>query len=355
LRDRVRLVTDPAARAAEWFARLRANGVRGRERRAFEHWQSEAADNAAAYAEIEELWDSIGDSAVEDPIMAMRREALALAPARPERRWLPYGAIAASLVAVFALGAVLMLRAPGGSTGQTAQVAGTGTLGTTLYRTEVGERSTSRLPDGSVVQLNTDTVVRVAYSDGERLIELVRGEAVFEVAKDADRPFIVASGNERVIAHGTQFNVRRRDAVTEVTLIEGKVSVEREGGLLRRAQTAMLRPGQQLVAAEDPAKAFVVRDADVGKVVTWRDGRMSFDGEPLSSVIAEMNRYSTRKLEIADPSLGALPVSGVFKTGSPETFAGALQASFPIVRSVDAKRDTIVLSWNEESRSQSAR
>ncbi|WP_326524021.1 FecR family protein [Sphingomonas sp.] len=340
------LVADPVAAAAGWFARLRAPGAGRREQAALDGWRAENTANDAAYADIQALWDEIGAHAVEDPIMDLRREALALAPVRPERSWRNYGAVAAALIAVIALSVTFFGREAAIPRSGAAEIAALPSPGTdhSLYRTQVGERSTVRLGDGSIVQLNTDSVVRVAYSERERHIELIRGEALFEVAKDAGRAFVVETGGERVIAHGTQFNVRRRDTGIEVTLIEGKVSVERDRGFLRGREIAMLAPGQQLIAS-DVGGDFTVRGADTARVSFWREGRVSFDGEPLSAVVAEINRYSARKLEIADPSLGELRVSGTFKTGSPDTFVAALAASFPVERSYDARDNRIALTW----------
>lgn len=339
-------VPDADAEAAEWFARLRSDQPARRERERFEEWRDSNSDNADAYDRLESLWAEIGESATEDPIMAMRREALALAPAPAARArsWLPAGVIAASLVAVFGMTFFLFSPLSGPVAGK-REAAGTVADNTRLYRTGVGERGRFQLSDGSSIELNTDSQVRVAFTDGERLVELVRGEVLFDVAKDAARPFVVDAKGDRIVAHGTSFNVRQRGEIVEVTLIEGKVSVERERGMFRAPERAMLDPGQQLVATNDTSQAYVIRSTDVAEVSSWREGRLIFDNEPLSRVVAEINRYSERKIELGDPSLGSLRVTGVFKTGSPASFTTALGATFPVDSSADEARNRVILHW----------
>lgn len=340
--SRLHVVPDPEAEAAQWFARLRSDQAGRRDREQFEQWRASSDVNASAYDRLETLWIEIGDSAVEDPIMAMRREALAAAPARPARRWLPVAGVAATL-AVAVLGLTLVSRDAAPLSGN-VEVAGTGSEDVRVYRTGVGEDSKIRLADGSTVELNTDSLVRVDYGGEQRLVELVRGEALFDVAKDPARPFVVDAHGDKIVAHGTSFNVRQRGATVEVTLIEGKVTVERDGGWLRPRQRATLDPGQQLVASEG-SNAFEIRSANGSEVASWREGRVVFDNEPLAKVVAEMNRYSERKIEIDDPTLESLRVTGVFRTGSPAAFTTALGASFPVDMRSDDRRNRVILRW----------
>jgi transmembrane sensor len=346
--SRLHEVPDPEGAAARWFARFRRDDVAGRDRDRFEAWRDEDPSHREAYATVDGLWEELGDYAAESPIIAMRREALAQSVARPTRGWAPYAAVAAMLLLVASFA---FLSLPSYKTAPNGQTILARRDPEPVYRTGVGEHSSIRLADGSTLELNTDTAVRVRFSGRERLVELVRGEAMFNVAKDPNRSFVVEAGGERVTAHGTAFNVRERASGIEITLIEGKVSVARRNASARPLAT--LLPGQQFVAT-DAAGGFHVRPADVGAVSSWRYGRVSFDDEPLANVLLEMNRYSDLKLELGRPDLGSLRISGVFRTGSPDSFAAALSATFPVEAESDTGRNRIVLEPRAEAASRSA-
>ena len=127
-----------------------------------------------------------------------------------------------------------------------------------------------------------------------------------------------------------------------VTLIEGRVSVEPVGDTPHGVRaTRTLVPGEQLVARAD--QPIVVLPADVRQAVSWRTGRLAFSDEPLGEVIEEINRYSNRKVVLADPSLAELRVSGAFRAGSVGSFATAMETAFPV--SAESRGNEIVLSW----------
>jgi transmembrane sensor len=200
---------------------------------------------------------------------------------------------------------------------------------------------------GSKITLNTASAVHADYSGRERRITLVRGEAYFEVAKDATRPFIVVAGSRQVIAVGTVFDVRLQDAKLRVTLVEGKVRVAAtlphpvvgDAGV-RPVSGVTLEAGSALVTQEDGSA--VVEQANLIAATSWRSGKLIIDGESLVEVVAEMNRYSREKLEIANPALERRKVSGVFDTTSGPGFAKALEA-YKIARVIRRTATTITL------------
>ena len=333
-----------ADEAAYWFARMRAPGAT-RERDRFERWLAGDPARAIAYRACESMWDGVRDAAADEEILAMRREALALGP-RPRRvRWEHFAALAATLV-LFLVGGIVLLRdnriAAPGDAAAIAQLREPN-----VYRTAVGQRSSLMLTDGSVVELNTASVIQVDFTEGRREVRLLRGQALFDVAHDSRRPFVVEAAGKRVTALGTRFDVRLESNEMRVTLIEGSVSVERaDGSAAAQADPApvRLRPGEQLIALAD--QPFVVQAANVEHAVSWQSGRVVFSDEPLAEVIEEINRYSERKVVLGDSSLAGLRVSGVFRTGSVDGFVSALDAAFPVEGRLDSSSNTIVLGWD---------
>jgi transmembrane sensor len=192
------------------------------------------------------------------------------------------------------------------------------------------------LSDGSSIVLDTQSRIDVSYSPQQRTVRLVSGQAWFQVAHDAAWPFVVDAGDRRIIALGTAFDVRLddRDDTVRVTLAEGKVAVEAiQSPLIRLIHSAppasVLSPGDLLVVSG--AKPAQSRRADVAKVGSWRQGQIMFDDDTLASAIAEMNRYSTQHIVLADSSLAALRVSGVFNAGHSRNFIEAVTSHYAIV------------------------
>jgi len=184
------------------------------------------------------------------------------------------------------------------------------------------------LPDGSFIELNTASQVEVDYSAGERNLRLLRGEAVFTVAKDADRPFVVTAGKSRVVALGTVFSVRKSDVDARVVLFEGSVRVDKENGA-GGAKSARLAPGDEVTIK--PNRPFSITKAQLSPAASWRDGRLVFEQTPLRDVLAEFNRYSVQQHVLGDPGLGDFLVSGTFRIKSSEHFAATLEAGFPVL------------------------
>lgn len=326
--------------AAFWFARLRSDELGEEDRVRFSRWLAADTAHVSAYADYQGLWSDLDEVAATGPILAMRREALKATrrPSRARPRWVPMGAIAAGVAAVL-VGGWILLQSPA----LVPQAASSSAPAT--YRTEVGERSSITLADGSVVQLNTDSVLEVNYIGERRDLRLLRGQALFEVAHDRNRPFVVEAGGQTITALGTAFDVRVGAGETRVTLVEGRIEVKRVNGTTLfpvAPEVRKLTAGEQLVAIEE--RPFVVRMADLEKAVSWREGRVVFSDEPLAEVIEEINRYSTRKVVLGDGDLGEMKVSGVFRPGSAERFVAALEIGFPVEAELDQRRNVVVLT-----------
>lgn len=305
---------DPDSAAAAWFARLQGDDVSARDRQDFRSWLDADARHASAWDAMRGTWNDLSDLENDPALAALRADALSEGqPRRFDRRAL--GLAAASLVAV-AGGAVLATRLFGNGDKPPATAADE-----PVFTTAVGERSTFRLADNSVVTLSTDSAVRVNHWGRERRLTLLRGQAFFQVAKDPSRPFIVTASDKQVTAVGTAFDVRLDPGKLSVTLVEGRVRIA--GASPRGQRRVEMTAGSRFVAA-NPGD-WAISSVDTAKESAWLQGRLVFDSEPLSAVVAEMNRYSARKLSLADPTLGATPVSGVFKTGQVDAFVAALK------------------------------
>jgi transmembrane sensor len=345
--------TSATGRAARWFARQRVSPLSEAEASEFAAWLKADATHTAAWSEFERLWGRV-EAVRDDPkILAIREEARHRAGgrvgARQGRRFA--AALAASLVLGLAIwwGLQRSVLAPS-DVPTLAHAPKLPSPTTPLIRdasTEIGERSLLVLADGSKVTLNTASAVRADYTGRERRLTLVRGEAFFDVAKDPTRPFIVTAGSRQVIAVGTAFNVRLQDRQVKVTLVEGKVRVVRTAMPasvpaieVPAAPSVNLEAGSALVAEADGSDH--IEHLDTARATSWRSGKLVFEGERLADVVAEMNRYSRQKLEIADSNLESRKVSGVFEPTEAHAFARALEA-YGIARAKQQTDTTIVL------------
>ena len=189
------------------------------------------------------------------------------------------------------------------------------------------------LPDGSELSLNTDSAVEVRFDHAERRLVLLRGQALFEVAKGQSRPFVVHAGGKRIVATGTAFDVRLDHSILELTMVEGQVLVHPLAGNASRGDRKLtpglpLHAGERLVARA--GRPVAISDVDIGRATSWMQGKLVFLDTTLEDAIAETNRYSTTKVVLADPRLAGLKVSGVFRTGQPEQFARAVAEIHPV-------------------------
>jgi transmembrane sensor len=197
------------------------------------------------------------------------------------------------------------------------------------YRTAVGSIKAVPMRDGSTVTLNTDSGIRVALSDTERRVDLDKGEAFFEVAKDLTRPFVVRVGDERVIAVGTKFSVRREGDNVRVIVAEGRVRVER-AETPQQTAAALVSKGSVAVAG---AAGVLIQDEALPEVeerLSWRQGFVVFHETLLSDAVAELNRYNDRKIIIEDSRIGSMRIGGHFRSNNAEGFVRLLAEALPI-------------------------
>ena len=328
-----------AEQAAAWHARMHAPDVTDADRARFHVWLAADPAHAREYRDLAGLWHDIdamhGSPEVADALR--HAQAWRARPRRPS--WsVPWRVRPVLVAGAAALGMMLVVLA--------AVLIGPGDGGD--YRTALGEQRTVALADGSVVTLNTATQLTVAYSDTERRVELVAGQAQFDVVPDARKPFVVAAGGGEVRALGTVFDVYKAGETVTVTLLEGRVEVRHlePPSVAPMAVTAPVRtelsPGQR-VSYGDRHTLSAVAAVDVARATAWRQGKLDFHDTPLAEAIAQANRYSRVKLELADRSLADRRISGVFKAGNSELLAEGLQVYFGLALSRPSP-DRIVLS-----------
>jgi transmembrane sensor len=247
-------------------------------------------------------------------------------------------AAAASLLLAFAFGAYVWLKPSGDR-----------------YTTAVGGFASVPLKDGSNITLNTATEVSVALTGQERHIDLARGEAFFEVAKDAKRPFVVNAGKKRVIAVGTQFSVLRDGDGIRVIVTEGTVRIEDNGAgstlppalplsAPRSADAVLLSAGS--VAHAGDAGVLVRKEtaSETQGQLSWRSGLLMFRDQTLGEAAAEFNRYNERQIVIRDPAIANLKIEGNFRATNVDAFVRLLESGFPVrATEIDSQ---IVLSVN---------
>ncbi len=280
----------------------------------FAVWLSQSASHRVALLSLISVW--------------RRAERLkALPPERgtvvemPAKRKVPAAkvwAVAASLLFA-AIGAGLYMQAP------VPQV----------YQTARGAQELVPMPDGSRMELNSDTRVAVDMRRDMRLITLEKGEAFFSVSSDSKRPFKVKSGDQVVTVLGTSFSVHQRASGIEVMVLEGRVRVEDKDATIK---PAVLRAGD---IAKADGHRLAVRNANreqVEKHLSWREGYLVFDESPLAEAFAEFNRYHDTQLVLNSASLAEIPLSGKFKIESFDAFVGFLEDGFNFnVARIDGK------------------
>lgn len=292
------------AEAAAWIARLQADDRTSLTEAALQEWLRADPAHADAFERATELWAMLPGAAMCGDARAPARHAVRSRSLAGQR-------------GVHALAAAALLLVTAG--------AGWWLLEDTAdYGTRRGEQKVATLEDGSRIALNTDSEVEVRYARDERRVTLDRGEAMFEVAPNHARPFIVTAGDKQVRALGTSFIVRRTARGVVVTLLEGKVSVTDTHAAAPSFRPTILAPGERLTANAD-APSTIDQPA-IDAVTAWRRGQAVFADTPLSSAVAELNRYGGPRIAVEDPRLASLRISGVFATSDTTEFAAAIAA-----------------------------
>jgi transmembrane sensor len=257
-------------------------------------------------------------------------------PHRSWLRWIGVGAAASIALAIISVAVAPQFASRFIDGVQIAEAANDGSAG---FATKLGEQRKMTLEDGSIIHVNTQSEVVIRYEEHQRVVELLRGEALFEVAHDADRPFRVIAGDTIAEAIGTTFNVYRTGDQTTVAVIDGKVVVITEKDFVNTAaedevahvDIGRTDDGRLLLAAGQKAditpqaKTVRVAAANIKAVASWRVGQLIFEGDSLAEIATQFNRYNRTRIIIADDELAATEFSGVFDADDPDSLIEFLE------------------------------
>ncbi|MBA17327.1 MAG: iron dicitrate transport regulator FecR [Sphingomonas sp.] len=306
--------------AASWLVRREQPDWSAEQDAALQQWIAESMEHRAAFWRLEIGWEAT------ERLAAMRSSE------RPEPRryrWLaPVVAIAASLLIVCSF-ALLALGSDGAKPPKMVEVA-----------TAVGARKQVDLTDGSQITLNTDSLMRAAVATGERRVWLDRGEAFFDVAHDASRPFTVFAGDSKVTVLGTKFSIRRDGDTTIVTVAQGRVRVEDLSA--NDDQRATVITAGDMIATRGTSMLVAKQSRQwVEDSLSWRQGVLTFDQVTLEDAAREFNRYNRRQIRIRDPKAAAIRIGGSFDAHDIDAFARLLRTAFGL--RITSDEDTITI------------
>ncbi|GAB4520458.1 MAG: FecR domain-containing protein [Amphiplicatus sp.] len=340
--DRPKLTADSeiTAEACAWVAQIESGDLSPADLLALREWINRSPAHAREIRTVAALSGQL--SVLTE--MAEAHDAAAAIDSRLRRsawrRTSPALAALGLWIAV-ATGLIVMLFVRGGSLQEPL-----------VYATGVGEYRAAALEDGSVVRLNTDSRIEVDYQEARRRIRLVAGEALFEVASEPDRPFVVLSGDAAAEAVGTSFAVRLRDGAAELAVIEGAVAFYKvlaspakgpgsrrdappaqDADRTRTPPAVIVRAGQTLLSsalpddagAPAPAAPLAISPRELQRRLSWTEGLFDFSETPLEDVVAEIARHNRVRIEFADDELRSLKFGGIFRTGDLDALLEALE------------------------------
>lgn len=312
--------------AAFWLLSLQSEQLSADQREQFGDWLRRSPLHIAEMLRVSQLqrdlsafkdWHLIApsQSVADSNVVALSPQSVT---AERTRHWQPRRALmlAAAAAAVLIISAILVW-VPGGQE----------------YGTQPGERRAVTLADGSMVELAPDSRVSVKYRTHERQIILQRGEALFRVAKNPERPFIVQAVSTRVRAVGTVFQVGRDEQGVVVTVIEGRIAVTTKPDVSASTGRSLANPSEldlvanQQVSVSARGVADAVHTVEGDAEVAWTMDQFRFENQTVADVARRFNQYNEIKVEVRDPRIAERRISGVLRIGDPESFVVFIQAA----------------------------
>jgi transmembrane sensor len=327
--DRRRRVSEEAT---QWWLQLQGQELSRDRREAFVDWLRESPVHVAEMLRVAsvhnaleqfESWTRIAtEGSGSDEVVVALHAGDAAASTKP--RWLRNSWPIAAAVAGLALVTVLLLPVLRGQ----------------VMETDRGERREVVLADGSVVQIDPESRLRVRFEEHTRRVVLDSGRALFKVARNPDRPFLVEADATTVRAVGTAFGVERRPQGVVVTVSEGKVAIEGKAAVVA---PAFLTANEQVTVSAG-GSATPVRKVDSARALAWADGRLNFENTPIGEVVAQFNRYNSIQLHVEDEDLARRPISGVFNAANPESFIAFIEATTAVRIERGSDGDIVIAS-----------
>lgn len=291
--------TDKLQEAAEWFFRQDGAPLSAADEVRFQSWLIASEDNRAAYAEISGTWHELADV-----------PAYASSPIIAKTNWFRVPMLVAAVFSCF-----FLLLGGAWYSDFATRISADG-------YTETGEVQTLHLPDGSIAEMNSGTAIAIQYSSSERRLRLLKGEAVFTVSTDAQRPFVVEANGGEATALGTVYAVRDDEKGATVTVVESHVAI----AAFPEGRNVRLGPDQRVSYQNGTMSA--VQSVDAQSETAWRRHKLIFVDKPLGDVIDELNRYHKGVIRIVDSSISTRRVSGVFETNDIVAVIDTLKKSF---------------------------
>ncbi len=336
------------AQAALWIMRAEDNDMSAAQQQEFQTWLISSYKHREAYTKLAALWGSLDileelndHAAAVDHQQSPKNTAKTSGPTLWERLiglrpFITARALSARAFSVSAFATIALI----GILGLSYQIINNlNQLHQGSYITALGEQQTINLPDGSAIQINTNSQVDVTYTETARIIRLVSGEAYFDVAPNKQKPFSVYAGNGVVTAVGTAFSVFLNNEKIDVIVEEGSVALASrpsgsnlsetnsiaQANSQPQAPLGVITAGQKAIFEKTVESLDMVAPATIQRKLSWRQGRLAFAGEPLAEVVASVSRYTDVTIDIDDPSLRELPIAGSFNVGEVDAMIEALE------------------------------
>lgn len=292
--------------AVAWFIRLRADKVSRKDKILFNQWLEKSAQHRSAFYEICSMW---GD---EDFLQSLTESAkkYGIAPKPKKNRYIKLTiplALAACLVLAVALSGQIQI------------------LMKADYSSALGERKTVQLEEGSTVLLNTDSAIAIKMEAGQRLVELLKGEAYFDVKPDSDRPFVVRADHSTTRVLGTRFVVHHKSNSDEIKVLSGRVEVSE----IRYPKKPLLLHDQETVTVYDMAISQR-QTLDSRLSTSWINGFLAYENETLETVINQIDRYRSGVVIFKDDKLRNLRINGRLKIREPREMLNVLQKTMDL-------------------------
>lgn len=290
--------------ASQWVQRKHFWAWTGEDQAALDAWLSQSPAHRVAYIRL--------DAALKRSkrLAALKAPPRAAAPEAGFRPILSKFAAASVLLALLGGGVALLTPAPTEAT----------------YSTPMGGRQTLALADGTRIELNTNTTLRVSLSEHERKVWLEKGEAYFQVTHNAARPFTVFAGDKQVVDLGTKFLLRREPGRLEVALMEGRIALAAKAG--GKPSSTVLNSGDAAVVTANAVSVTRKTPKFLIEQLGWRRGVVTFDRTTLADAVAEFNRYNRHKLVVTDPAAGRITIGGTFDVNNVDTFIDIAKEDF---------------------------
>ena len=310
--------------AALWVSRLQGTETSAAQKRAFTRWLNVDQRHQQAYQEMLDTWEQTG---LASDIPELKAEAEYLSKIRPTSNKSFYKTVLLSTVAsimVFVGAFSFQFLNP--------PVRNSAIALNENFNTEVGEIREVLLPDGSKALLNTRTRIGISFDDQNRNVELISGEAFFDVAHDSQRPFIVKIGSNSVKAVGTAFNIYKKRKETIVTITEGIVKIKGQ------RQDQGIEVDAMHKVSIDAKSVVSVLSADPETELAWQNKQIVFRDEPLTDVLRELNRFLTKPVSISSSSIPSKTVSGTFDIRKPEQALQVLIDSFGLKEKTEGRK-----------------